>query len=193
MEPKLLPGLGLNDSDLLDALLRPDLHGDYPQDSRAFIRIDCSLRAYWHAIFDAAPGLLELDAPDGLRLYRAFMRYATEQNLSMNWALYLHLDSWLRRSEWRDGLTLELSETLYNAAAARWAIADRSPACGIVLGSQYSASLTLGWKCMKIDGGREVEQLELESPLPAPDDDAGYFCLQSPELDSFPGWLPIPA
>lgn len=191
MSQALVPSLGLTDTALLDALLRPDDQGNYPADSRPFVRIDCSLRAYWHAIFDAVPDLLQLDAPDGLNLFREFMRWADTQQLSMDWSLYIQLHNWLTHSHFAPAITVELSQALYCAAAARWATADRSEAIGIALGSPAFNELILGWKCDSLEGGREVEMFELADSLPAPEASGGFFTLAERELDSFPGWQPI--
>jgi len=73
------------DSELLDALMVPARQADYPRDSRAFVRIDTSLRVYWHVLFDICPELLELSGPDGLSIFRPFMAWADARQLSMNW------------------------------------------------------------------------------------------------------------
>ena len=178
--------------DLIDALMVPARQGDYPRDSRAFVRIDTSLRVYWHTLFDVCPELLGLGDPDGLAIFRPFMAWAKQQRLSMNWTYYLWVHRWLGRSEFAERITPEITQSLMAAAAARWATGDRGPDVGIVIGHADQPDLVVGWKCHTVDGGREVERLSLEEPLPDPEDDFGWFTLPRLELDSFPGWSPMP-
>ena len=46
------------DRDLYPALMSPQLNAKYPADHKAFVRIDVSLRIYWHTLFDICPELL---------------------------------------------------------------------------------------------------------------------------------------
>jgi len=180
------------DSELLDALMVPARQADYPRDSRAFVRIDTSLRVYWHVLFDICPELLELSGPDGLSIFRPFMAWADARQLSMNWTFYIWVYQWLLESEFRDQVTNELARSLMAASAARWATGDRSTNSGIVLGCADFPELIAGWKCHSASGGREVERLELEDSLPMPQGRLGYFTVAKFELDNFPGWSEIP-
>jgi uncharacterized repeat protein (TIGR04061 family) len=180
------------DRDLYDALTVPARQSDYPSDSRAFVRIDTSLRIYWHTLFDICPQLLELAPPDGRPIFLPFMAWAAEQNLSFDWTYYLFVYHWLQQSEFRDRLSEELMLPLVGASAARWAVLDRGADSGIVVGSAGCPKLVVAWKCHKVDGGREVELLELEEPLPDPDEQFGFFTLRGFEIDAFPGWRSIP-
>lgn len=180
------------DQDLLEALMVPARQGDFPRESKAFVRIDTSLRIYWHTLFDICPSLLEISPPDGLAIFRPFMAWAASQQLSMNWAYYLHVHQWLRESEFRDRLSAEITLSLMGASAARWATSDRGPAGGIVLGCADMPEIVAGWKSHSVGGGREVESLDLEDPLPAPPDMFGYFTVPDFELTRFPGWSAIP-
>jgi len=180
------------DSELLDALMVPSRQADYPRDSRAFVRIDTSLRVYWHVLFDICPELLELSGPDGLAIFRPFMAWADERQLSMNWTFYIWVYHWLLESEFREQVTKELAQSLTAASAARWANGDRSTNGGIVLGCADFPELIAGWKCHTVNGGREIECLELEEPLPMPQGRFGYFTVAKFELDNFPGWSEIP-
>lgn len=179
------------DKDLFDALTVPSVHARYPRDSRAFVRIDTSLRIYWHTLFDTCPQLLELAPPDGLAIFRPFMTWAAEQNLSFDWSYFLWVYEWLRISEFRDRSSEELLLTLMGASAARWAVLDRSSECGVVLASPETSELVVGWKWRSVDGGREVELLELENPLP-PAKGFAFFTLSAFEFGNFPGWRPVP-
>lgn len=181
------------DADLLDALTVPARQGNYPRDSRAFVRIDTSLRIYWHTLFDICPGLLDLSGPDGLAIFRPFMAWAADRGLSLNWTYYLWVDVWLRTSDFRDRVNSDLRLELMGASAARWAVGDRSENGGIVLGCADLPDLVCGWKARSVDAGRRVERLELEEPLPAPDGPFGFFTVRGDDLDDgFPGWTLIP-
>lgn len=184
----------LIDQDLLPALLEPARQADYPRDSRAFVRIDTSLRVYWHTLFDICPGLLALAPPDGLTLFRPWMAWAAERQLPMDWTFYLWVSAWLEDSPFAGQLSDALRLEMLAASAARWAMADRSRALGIALASpRLPGLLMLGWKNQRVDGGREVELLELDAPLPAPPQPFGWFVLASAEQEDFPGWRALTA
>lgn len=181
------------DSQLLAALYQPARQGDNPRDSRAFVRIDTSLRVYWHSLFDICPGLLALSGPDGLAIFRPFMAWAVEQGCSFNWAWYLWVYVWLQQSAFRDAVDDELRYSLMAASAARWATGDRSRQRGIVLGSAALPDLVCGWKASSLEAGRQVERFELEEPLPAPAAAFGYFTSATGDLsEGFPGWTDLP-
>lgn len=176
------------DEDLLDALMDPRQQIDYRQDARAFVRIDTSLRVYWHTLFDTCPSLLELSGPEGLSIFHPFMSWAADHRLRMDWTLYLQLYAWLTRSEFRHRLNDRHEQQLVAAAAARWATSDRGPSAGVAISRQGSADLLVGWKCRRIDQGREIEVIALDTPLPSPDGLFGYFFIPDFELAHFPGW-----
>ncbi|PWV65657.1 methanobactin biosynthesis protein MbnC [Plasticicumulans acidivorans] len=188
----VLPEPQWKDAELLDALLIPALQGNFPRDSAAFVRIDTSLRVYWHTLFDICPQLLELSGPDGLAIFRPFMAWAAQQQLSMNWAVYLWLCRWLQQSEFAARVDEELVFTLMAASVARWATGDRSADCGIVLSAAGHGDLLVGWKCHTPDGGRAIERVGLATPLPEPDEQFGYFTLPDFALDRFDGWQAVP-
>ncbi|MDU9414366.1 methanobactin biosynthesis protein MbnC [Pseudomonas sp. zfem005] len=188
-----MPDNPRTDSQLLHALFHPQRQGDYPRDSKAFVRIDTSLRVYWHSLFDICPGLLALSGPDGLAIFRPFMAWAVEQELSFNWAWYLWVDLWLRQSPFHQQVEDELRYSLMAASAARWATGDRSSQRGIVLGAADLPDLVCGWKATSLEAGRQVERLELEEPLPPPGTAHGYFTCEQPDLSGgFPGWTQTP-
>jgi uncharacterized repeat protein (TIGR04061 family) len=178
--------------DLLDALLIPDRQGMYPRDSRAFVRIDTSLRVYWHTLFDICPALLDLGGADGLAIFRPFMAWAAEHKLSMNWTIYLWLYRWLAQSSFAERITDDLILSLMAASAARWATGDRGMAGGIVIACSAVPELVVGWKCRSVGASREVESLHLEESLPQPDDGIGWFVVPGFELNQFPGWEGLP-
>ncbi|EZI24946.1 methanobactin biosynthesis protein MbnC [Pseudomonas extremaustralis] len=181
------------DADLLDALSVPERQADYPRDSRAFVRIDSSLRVYWHTLFDICPGLLALSGPDGLAIFRPFMGWAAEQRLSLNWTYYLWVDVWLQQSQFRQQLTPALRYSLMGASVARWATGDRSESNGIIVSAADLPDLVCAWKTQSLEGAREVEQIELSEPLPSPAAAFGFFTVASRNLEEgFPGWTDVP-
>ena len=181
------------DADLLDALSVPERQADYPRDSRAFVRIDSSLRVYWHTLFDICPGLLALSGPDGLAIFRPFMGWAAEQRLSLNWTYYLWVDVWLQQSQFRQQLTPALRYSLMGASVARWATGDRSESNGIIVSAADLPDLVCAWKTQSLEGAREVEQIELSEPLPTPAAAFGFFTVASRNLEEgFPGWTEVP-
>ena len=180
------------DADLLAALTAPARRDTFARDSRAFVRIDTSLRIYWHTLFDICPGLLTLSGPDGQAIFRPFMQWAEEQGVTFDWTYYLWVDAWLQQSRFCAQVTPEMRYTMMGASAARWATMDRSEKLGIVLSCSALPDLVCGWKMATMEGGREIEQIELESPLPAPSAPFGYFLVDGRGLEEdFPGWQGI--
>jgi uncharacterized repeat protein (TIGR04061 family) len=180
------------DSELLDALSAPASQQNYADDPRAFVRIDHSLRTYWHTLFDVCPGLLRLSGPDGQSVFRPFMAWAAEQRLSLNWSYYLWVYIWLRQSEFRDLLDSDLRLSLMAASAARWATFDRSKAAAVALGCIEMQGLVCASKPCALEASMTVEYMELEAPLPSPNGQFGFFTLLGPKVDRFPGWRSIP-
>ncbi|MEF3365280.1 methanobactin biosynthesis protein MbnC [Methylocystis sp. 9N] len=180
------------DKELFDWLtdLRPQTQ--IPRQSRAFVRIDVCHRAYWHALFDICPQLLKIAAPDGLAILRPFMTWAETQNLTFDWSFYLWVYEWLKQSEFQDRIDNDLLITMMGASAARWGNYDRTPACGLVLASAEASEIVVAWKCRTASGRREIEIIDLEEPLPPPEESFGFFTLPSFELAPFPGWRNIP-
>ena len=177
----------LKDSALYDALTRPARIFDYPPDSRAFVRIDASIRIYWHHLFDICPMLLEMSPPDGGAIFRPFMAWADARGLTLDWNWYLWVYDWLLQSEFRDRLNEKVLLEIMGAAAARWAVLDRGRNCGVVIGCRDTANLVVGWKCHSAQTGRQIEMLEIED-LPPPPDLFGCFFVPTFELTEFPGW-----
>jgi uncharacterized repeat protein (TIGR04061 family) len=180
------------DRDLFEVLSLPAHHANYPRESRSFVRIDASLRIYWHTLFDICPRLLELSGPDGFAIYHPFMAWAAQKHLSLNWTYYLWVCTWLLESEFRDRVDEDLVLTLMGASAARWAVIDRSRSSGLAIGSGLIKSVVVGWKCRSISAGREVELFDLEDALPDPGSVFGFFEIANFEFDYFPGWQAIP-
>ncbi|MBB5018602.1 putative repeat protein (TIGR04061 family) [Chitinivorax tropicus] len=187
-----LPDRMIRDRELLDQLIDPTARQRLPRDSRAFVRVDMSLRNYWHTLFDVCPDLLDMADPAGEQIFDGFMAWAAEQHLSMGWHFYLWVGRWLAQSPFQHQLTDALQEQLMAAAAARWAVLDRSPQVGVVLGRAASTGWVVGWKPNSLLAGRRVERIEVDSGLPSPEADLGLFYTNSFELDTFPGWQVLP-
>jgi|SoiMethySBSTD1v2_1073268.scaffolds.fasta_scaffold11327_2 uncharacterized repeat protein (TIGR04061 family) len=190
--PLIRPSRIRIDSELLDALSAPASQQNYADDVRAFVRIDHSIRTYWHTLFDVCPGLLRLSGPDGQSVFRPFMAWAAEQRLSFGWSYYLWVYIWLRQSEFRGLLDSDLRLSLMAASAARWATFDRSKAAAIAIGCMEVQGLVCGFKPCALDASMTVEYQELEKAIASPDGQFGFFTSSGPEIDRFPGWYAIP-
>ncbi len=177
----------LKDSDLLGALTRPARIFDYPPESRAFVRVDASTRVYWHHLFDICPQLLEMSLPDGAKIFWPFMAWADERGLTLDWNWYLWAYEWLLQSEFKDRLNESILLEIMGAAASAWAIYEKGPDYGVVIGCRDTPNLVVGWKVRRFNEGRQVEMLEIED-LPPPPELFGCFFVPSFELTTFPGW-----
>ncbi|WP_083967349.1 MULTISPECIES: methanobactin biosynthesis protein MbnC [unclassified Methylosinus] len=186
------PSLARTDRELFDVLTSPSRILDYPPNSRAYGRIDVSLRAYWHSTFDICPELLELSGPDGMTIFAPFMEWAREQGIRFTWSYYLWLYRWLRQSVFRDRLGDELLISLMGASAARWAIRDRGAAHGLAIGCAATPTFVVGWKCRSLSAGRQVELVELDQPIAVGDAFFGFFTTPGSEIAEFPGWRSLP-
>jgi uncharacterized repeat protein (TIGR04061 family) len=180
------------DSMVFDCLTDPQSLKRFSRESRAYVRVDLCHRQYWHTFFDICPRALDVSPPDGLDILHPFMAWAAREELTFDWSFYLWVYEWMRQSKFRDRLDEDLLIEIMGASAARWAVQERSSDCGLAIGSAGVPVLVVAWKCRKVDGGREVELIELEQPLPETPGFFGYFTLRSFEFDSFPGWRPIP-
>jgi uncharacterized repeat protein (TIGR04061 family) len=184
------------DADLGDDLTNPMRLDAFPRESRAYVRIDISMRAYWHILFDAVPEFLELSGPDGRAIFLPFMKWARHSGLTFNWAYHIWVYEWLLQSEFKDRLRTDMLVKTLGAAAGRWLGRDRDPdSRGLVLGSALlDGKAVVGWKINTIHTSLiEVEQAEFDPPLPPPSGGHfGYFTTPEFELDHFPGWRPIP-
>jgi uncharacterized repeat protein (TIGR04061 family) len=175
------------DSALLGALTRPARIFEYPTDSREFVRIDASIRIYWHHLFDICPLLLEMSPPDGDGIFRPFMDWADTSGITFDWNWYLWVYEWLLQSKFRDRLNENILLEIMGAAAARWAVLDRGSNSGVVIGCRDTINLVAGWKCQSVQTGRQIEMLEIED-LPKVPDTFGIFFVPSFDLTDFPGW-----
>lgn len=183
------------DSDLLDDFSNPARQDNYPRSSRAYVRVDISIRAYWHSLFDQVPELLALSGPDGKAIFLPFMEYAREKGLTLNWTYYLSVYEWLLQSQFKDQLNEDLLVKVMSAAAGIWMAHDRdSRRCAIVLGSPLlENAVVVGTKYHSLSTVViPVDRVEFEEPLPPPSETFGMFFTPKFELDYFPGWQPIP-
>lgn len=182
------------DAELYEDLANPARQNRYPRESRGYVRIDISLRTYWHALFDTCPQLLDLSGPDGRAIYIPFMAWAREKELSFNWTYFLWVYQWLAQSDFRDRLDENILLPMMTASATRWMMMDRDPAsCAIVIACRSLNGAVIGRKYDTIYAGLEqIEHVEFESPLPAPESQFGYFITPTSEFDYFSGWRPIP-
>jgi uncharacterized repeat protein (TIGR04061 family) len=192
----LSPAPARIDADLYDDMTIPGRLGAYPRESRSFVRIDISIRAYWHVLFDAVPDLLELSGPDGAAIFNPFMEWAHEKRLTFDWTYHLWVCEWLLQSHFAERIEPDLLLKLMAAAASRWSGRDRDLSyCGIVLGCPLIGTdvAVAGWKLSSIETRFiEVERVEFGVALPPPEGNFGYFKTPGYELDFLPGWSPIP-
>jgi methanobactin biosynthesis cassette protein MbnC len=152
-----------------------------------------SMRAWWHVIFDPCPNLLKICPPDGGDIFQRFMKWADGARPSMRWSLHLHLFSWLLADEKYSGaITDSLLIEGIAAAASRWAIFDRGPQAGLVIGCQrLKDRVVVGWKCRSATKARTINMLKVSGELKL-DDFWGCFEVEGAELKSFGPWQKIP-
>ena len=122
------------------------LFPDYPSNARSFIALDSGLLPYWHLLYDLCPGLLKLDPPEGLNLFRSFMIWAYRHQPAQDWTFHISLCRWLLASGYAPRVTSEQVESLLAAAAARWVTHDSSLAQGILLACSIKPLTLIDWK-----------------------------------------------
>ncbi|WP_394822059.1 hypothetical protein [Pendulispora albinea] len=163
-----------------------------PEGTRERAVAEFAMRLRWHTLFDPCPRVLALAPPDGADIFRRFSDWLDQAKPSMDWTLHLHLLAWLLRDPPYAGAVDEpMVIELLAAAASKWAIFDRGPREGIVLGSErVKKALIVGWKCRAPDTGRTIEvatlagDLELESLV-------GYAYAAGGVLESVGPLLPV--
>src|SRR5471032_1324769 len=119
---------------------------EYPSNARCFVHLDARLLPYWHTLFDVCPGLLKLDPPDGLNIFRSFMTWAYRNHPPLNWTYYLSVCRWLLTSTYQAKIHEEYIDAFMTAAAARWINTDDSQARGLVLAWQGASMRVFDWK-----------------------------------------------
>jgi uncharacterized repeat protein (TIGR04061 family) len=162
---------------------------DYPCNARSFVHLDARLLPYWHTLFDVCPGLLKLDPPDGLNLFRSFMTWAYRHNPALNWTYYLSVCRWLFSSKYKAKANEEHIESFMVAAAARWINTDDSQARGLVLAWQGAPLLIFEWKERLRSSAALVAEHEELPPTPW---DFAWSPLTGKGGTGFRRWLPIP-
>ena len=162
---------------------------DYPSNARCFVHLDARLLPYWHTLFDVCPGLLKLDPPDGLDIFRSFMTWAYRNHPPLNWTYYLSVCRWLLNSTYQKQIHEEHIDSFMTAAAARWINTDDSQARGLVLAWQGSPMRVFDWKVApRSVAGVDPEKEEFP-PTPW---DFAWCPLTGKGGAGFRRWLPIP-
>lgn len=162
---------------------------DYPCNARTFVKLDARLLPYWHTLFDVCPGLLKLDPPEGLELFRCFMTWAYRHHPALDWSYYISVCRWLLGSPYKAQVTETHIEAFMVAAAALWIAADMSEARGLVLAWQPMADVVVEWKPGMRPTPFTVEQTNC---LPPPPWEFSWSPLSGKGPDSFRRWLPVP-
>ncbi|WP_409278919.1 putative natural product biosynthesis protein [Pseudomonas defluvii] len=162
---------------------------DYPCNARSFVNLDSRLLPYWHTLFDVCPGLLKLDPPEGLELFRRFMTWAYRHHPALDWTYYISVCRWLLDSPYKARVTEEHIEAFMVAAAALWVAADVSQAQGLVLAWQSMVERVVEWK----PGVRSPAfSLDDGEGLPPPPWEFSWSPLNGKGVSSFRRWLPVP-
>lgn len=162
---------------------------DYPCNARSFVHLDARLLPYWHTLFDVCPGLLKLDPPEGLELFRRFMTWAYRHHPALDWTYYISVCRWLLSSPYKERVTELHIEALLAAAAALWVSADMSQARGLALAWQPMGDVVVEWKA-----GMQPAAFSLVEGdgLPPPSWEFSWSPLSGKGPESFRRWLPVP-
>lgn len=161
------------------------LFPDYPSNARSFIALDAKLLPYWHLLYDLCPGLLKLDPPEGLNLFRSFMTWAYRNQPAQGWTFHISVCRWLLASDYAPRVTAAQVESLLSAAAARWVIRDTSLAQGILLACSVRPLTLIDWK------SQDVAQDEDIQVLPPARYDFAWSPLSRAGVAGFHRWLRI--
>lgn len=178
------------DRSKLDALSLHRFLTGYPLTTKTFTQIDSNLRVYWHTLFDLCPGLLKLDGPDGMNMFRGFIKMACAQNLPLDWTLHASFYRWLLGSEFAAKVTAEHLEAVMMAVASLWCSNDTTSKVGIVLAHQHSPVVVLGWKTKGHKVSSTLDVLEPEG-LVVPKKDFGYLTLTQYRFARPSGFKPL--
>lgn len=162
---------------------------DYPCNARSFVHLDARLLPYWHTLFDVCPGLLKLDPPEGLELFRRFMTWAYRHHPALDWTYYISVCRWLLGSPYKERVTAAHIEALLAAAAALWVAADMSQARGLALAWQPMTDVVVEWKAGMQPA---VFSLDEGDRLPSPPWEFSWSPLTGRGPESFRRWLPVP-
>lgn len=160
-----------------------------PSNACGFVHLDARLLPYWHTLFDVCPGLLKVDPPDGVNIFRGFMTWAYHNLPPLNWTYYLSVCRWLLSSRYQAQIDKEHIEAFMSAAAAHWTNTDRSQARGLVLVWRESTDWVFDWK-VTAPPMQDPAYDQAEFP-PVPWDFA-WSPLTGKGAAEFRRWLPVP-
>lgn len=161
---------------------------DYPCNARSFVHLDARLLPYWHTLFDVCPGLMKLDPPEGLELFRRFMTWAYRHHPALDWTYYLSVCRWLLASPYQHKITPEHIEAFMVAAAALWVATDVSQARGMVLAWRHRSVFVIEWK----PGMQNVAVSLEEGEVPSLPWDFSWSPLAGKSGAGVRRWLPVP-
>ncbi|KPB89571.1 putative natural product biosynthesis protein [Pseudomonas syringae group genomosp. 3] len=162
---------------------------DYPSNACCFTRLDVRLLPHWHALFDVCPALLKLDPPEGLNMFRSFMKWACRNSPALNWTYRLSVCRWLLTSSFKKHIREEHIEAFMTAAAASWVEDDDGPARGLVLAWKGSPLRVFDWKVETRRGDEVDPQQQVFPPTPW---DFAWCPLAGEGSAGLRQWLPIP-
>ncbi|RDI45158.1 hypothetical protein AQULUS_04940 [Aquicella lusitana] len=118
-----------------------------------------------HKLFHSTPQLDALLQTAQSSIPDAFLAYAANQRLTMNWTTHIHLLNWLcREPVWQPRMTSGMIRELLMAAVIRWSLTglDHVTVKGIMVVSRHLPSEAVGlWKSMEADKGSKVVFLRL--------------------------------
>ncbi|XXX82224.1 hypothetical protein WMF30_26040 [Sorangium sp. So ce134] len=151
---------------------------------------EVALRGVLHSLLDPCVAIDRLGGGD---IFERFLAWAAEARASMGWQVHLSLIEWLAADAvYRDRITGEHLLEAMTAAASRWAMLDRGPACGVVIGcSRLPDKIVVGWKCRAPDEGKRIEILTV-SDVPAPSKLIGWSTTLRFDLDDVEPWSDVP-
>lgn len=89
-------------------------------------------------IFRLAPQVLALSQEHGMDMLHAFLSWAEQQHIPMDWTTHIYFLTWLKQQEkWQ--MNAECVQELLIAAAVRWSLSglDHIAARGIAISSTY--------------------------------------------------------
>lgn len=85
----------------------------------------CSLRMFWHRVFDPCSKLRE-STNNNTIFFEDFMEWANANDINFDWKTHLYLLKWTRNSDRYLRLNEELYIEILAASAQRWCVSDFS-------------------------------------------------------------------
>ncbi len=159
--------------------------GPYPAVTRHFVRLGRGMQPYWHSLFDHCPELLKLDPPEGMQIFRGFIKAAQRQGLPLDWTLYVNLYRWLQGSAFKAALREEHLEGLLLAAAACWSASDTEPQTEILMAHQQLPNCWIQAVKASATANSALEVLNVAARWQTPRWDFAY-CLGSNGVEGQP-------